>query len=101
MRSWVQVLSAKMQQITLREWIPVLGISEAAVRGAKPKHSGPDISVEFATAAYRFGHDLVPDFMGKISTVSLFNAQKFYGVNTDGAHLPPRAYTCFCSCCLS
>ena len=78
------MVSAKMQQITLREFLPILGISEASVRAAKPMTSGPQVSVEFAMAGYRFGHDLVPRRMGSLDAVELFNGNKFYGITQTG-----------------
>ena len=82
----VQVVSAKMQQITLREFLPILGISEASVRSATPMTNSPQVSVEFAMAGYRFGHDLVPKRMGSLDAVQLFNGKKFFGIAQTGAH---------------
>lgn len=78
-------MSAKIQQITLREFLPVLGISEDAVRSATPKSTSPEISVEFAAAAYRFGHDMVPSKIGSLDAVTLFNGNKFFGIEETGA----------------
>eukprot|EP00892_Ulva_mutabilis_P011638 jgi/Ulvmu1/8847/UM049_0029.1 len=78
------VVIGKMQQITVKEWLPLLGID--GLQTARPLRSGlgPDISVEFSTAAYRFGHDMVPDTLGPVRTVDLFNGNAFYGVEQDG-----------------
>lgn len=85
----MQVVSAKMQQITLREFLPMLGITEDAVRTATPMTNSAAISIEFAMSGYRFGHDLVPDKMGSLNTVNLFNGEKFFGIDETGA-IPKR-----------
>lgn len=73
----------------MHEWLPLLGISPKNVKKALPLHHSPDISVEFSTAAYRFGHDMVPDHLGPVRTVDLFNGNAFYGIEKDGAPNPP------------
>lgn len=89
----VQVVIAKMQDITVREWLPLLGISEADLRSAAPLsdkvHNSAAISVEFSTAAYRFGHDMVPDTMGPKATVDLFDGNAFFGIQDSGNPRPP------------
>lgn len=75
----MQVVVAKMQQITMTEFLPALGITEADLRSAPcPQRSVADskfVTVEFATSAYRFGHDLVPDNIGKFRTADIFNGE--------------------------
>lgn len=60
----------------MTEFFPALGITEEALRSAPlPPQSSKFVSVEFATAAFRFGHDLVPDHIGDFKTVDIFNGQ--------------------------
>lgn len=51
-------MTAKLQHITLNEFLPALKIPKADVARHKPEHKFPDISVEFAAAGYRVGHDM-------------------------------------------
>lgn len=81
------VVIAKIQDITVREWLPLLGISEHDLRTATPHSNAgdkPDLSVEFSTAAYRFGHDMVPHTIGPHLTVELFDGNAFYGISNTG-----------------
>lgn len=66
-----QVVVAKIQQITVKEFLPAIGIPYKQLRKTKPLLSTPDISIEFATAAFRFGHDLVPNQIGKFVTAEV------------------------------
>lgn len=50
------MVGAKIQQITMKEFLPALGITEMDVRRVPERRFGPEITVEFATAAYRLGH---------------------------------------------
>lgn len=50
----LQVVAGKIQQITVRDFLPLLGISEAALRSYKPTSDKADMSVEFMIA-YRMG----------------------------------------------
>lgn len=74
---YVQVVAAKMQQITMTEFLPALGITESNLHSATdPPYDSEFVSVEFATAAFRFGHDLVPDSIGPdFKTVEIFNGE--------------------------
>lgn len=54
-----QVIGAKIQQITMNEFLPALGISHMDVRKEPTRSFGPEITVEFATAAYRLGHGAI------------------------------------------
>jgi hypothetical protein len=71
----MQVVAAKMQQITMHEFLPALGITEADLAAAPIKKKDMFVSVEFATAAYRFRHDLVPDRMGLWRTRDIFTGE--------------------------
>ena len=72
----MQVVEAKLQQITMTEFLPALGITEADLKSAPSQpHSSEFVSVEFATAVFRFGHDLVPDDIGDFKTADIFNGQ--------------------------
>lgn len=90
-RCVLQVVIAKIQDITVREWLPLFGISESELRSmiANDRTTAPaataDLTVEFSTAAYRFGHDLVPDKLGPHPTVELFDGNKFFGIQKTGA----------------
>ena len=56
----MQVVQAKLQQITVKEFLPLLGLSERSVRNYCSNKATADISIEWMIA-YRFGHDLIPD----------------------------------------
>jgi len=83
---------SKIQRITIKEYLPALGISEEEM-SQMIKPSALDwtdaVSVEFAAAAYRFGHDMVPDNMGSIKTVDLFGGEK-YLLQRDGKSRKPK-----------
>lgn len=79
-----KVVGAKIQQITMEEFLPALGISHLDVRKEPSRSFGPEITVEFATAAYRLGHDFVPDKIGTFSTKNIFNGQDFFLEQKDG-----------------
>ena len=79
-----------MQQITVRHFLPALGITEKKLRAYKPAVGDPDISVEFQIA-YRFGHDMIPNHIGKFDVVKLFDGEKFYRIaNARGSSQPGR-----------
>ena len=56
----MQVVRAKFQQITVKEFLPTLGIREGDLRSWRPRLRQPDVAIEFMIA-YRFGHDIIPD----------------------------------------
>ena len=69
-------MEAKLQQITMTEFLPALGITKSDLQNAPSQpQSSKFVSVEFATAAFRFGHDLVPDYIGGFPTADIFNGQ--------------------------
>lgn len=84
------VVVAKMQQITVNGFLPVLGISEGDLRASAGRvwgyrgwktnnkvsrwRAGSRVSVEFSIA-YRLGHTMIPDSMGDLSIASLFDGQ--------------------------
>jgi hypothetical protein len=45
------VVGAKLQQITVKEWLPLLGINEEELRANANAKKTPGVSVEFATGA--------------------------------------------------
>eukprot|EP00892_Ulva_mutabilis_P000383 jgi/Ulvmu1/10345/UM061_0028.1 len=79
-----KVVGAKVQEITMREFLPALGLTHMDVRQTPKKRFGSEITVEFATAAYRMGHDFVPDKIGTFSTKNIFNGQDFFLEQKDG-----------------
>ena len=87
----VQVVIAKTQQITLRHWLPLVGISEESVRNYSPEVSGADISLEFFIT-YRFGHDLIGERIGSFKVKDIFNGEEFFGITSaDGSKDPAKA----------
>ena len=77
-----------MQQITLKHFLPALGIPAPLVQYHKPIVDIPHIGMEF-DIGYRFGHDMIPDIIDTrgatghtFATVTLFNGQRFYGVES-------------------
>ena len=54
MSNCAQVVIAKMQQITVKHFLPALGLPEALLRHHEALSGVPDISTEFFIA-YRFG----------------------------------------------
>jgi hypothetical protein len=74
----LQIVIAKLQRIAFNHFLPTLGVTEASVKRAEPLVATPDISTEFATAAYRFGHDFIPDKLGSFATVDLFDGERFF-----------------------
>ena len=77
----MQVVVAKSQHITLKQFLPAIGIPETRVRSWSPTIDDPQISVEFFIS-YRFGHDMIPDRIGPIDVVELFDAERFYNVTS-------------------
>ena len=66
-----RIVTAQMQHITYNEWLPIIiGRDKMQEFGLNPLNSGfssdydptlnPAILNEFATAAFRFGHSLIP-----------------------------------------
>ena len=74
-----QTVIAEMQWIVYNEYLPALLGSKAmpVYRGYSPKVN-PSISNEFATAAYRFGHSMLDDEVGRLNND---------GTETDGGPL--------------
>ncbi len=70
------IVAAEMQAITYREFLPVLLGPNAlsAYDGYEPSVN-PGISNEFATAAYRFGHSMLPP--------------RLLRIDADGNEIPP------------
>ena len=58
--SGLQVVGAKIQQITMEEFLPAIGITHMDVRKPPQKRFGSQITIEFATAVYRMGHGTPP-----------------------------------------
>jgi hypothetical protein len=74
-----RMVSALLQHIAFNEWLPVL----LGERWTPPSHSpgyqtsvNPGVSVEFSTAAFRFGHGMLPSVVFRSDPLS-------------GAPLPP------------
>ena len=78
----LQVVVAKTQHITLKQFLPAIGIPETRVRSWVPTIDDPQISVEFFIA-YRFGHDTIPDRIGSVDVVELFDAERFFNVTSE------------------
>lgn len=62
------IVGAEMQHITYSEFLPILLGPEAlpAYRGFK-EEADPSITNEFATAAFRFGHSLLPTTIRRVA----------------------------------
>lgn len=60
-------VEAEIQAITFNEYLPLL-VGEDAITnyGGYDSSVNPGVSVEFATAAYRFGHSLVSSTLGRL-----------------------------------
>ena len=54
MASGVQVVRAKLQHITVEDYLPTLGITKAELMNWSPKSNKAAIAIEFSIA-YRFG----------------------------------------------
>lgn len=71
---------SKMQVITLEEFLPALGIRPNDLK--RRARDGFDISGVFATVefsiAYRLGHTLIPDKIGRFSLGGLFKGGEFF-----------------------
>eukprot|EP00892_Ulva_mutabilis_P006087 jgi/Ulvmu1/3850/UM018_0067.1 len=85
------VVIAKLQQVVLTEFLPALGITQAALRGAEAKVRGPGVSVEFSIA-YRLGHDLIGNSAGNIDVADAFNSESFFLEQTGTADAPSVTY---------
>jgi len=60
-------VEAEIQAITFNEYLPLLvGEDAIANYGGYDSSVNPGVSVEFATAAYRFGHSLVSSTLGRL-----------------------------------
>jgi hypothetical protein len=86
----VQIVTAKFQQITVKQFLPALGITESALRSFQPAIDLIDVSVEFQIA-YRFGHDMIPQSVGRFSTPGLFGSEKFFLVSSANGTSSPDA----------
>ena len=81
---WVQVVAAKMQQITVKEFLPLLGLDERSVRNYRPSSTSNAISIEWMIA-YRFGHDLIPDQVSfQLHLQCHYSRQKGFASGTCG-----------------
>lgn len=65
------VVIAKIQHITYTEWLPAILGAHLGSELAE-KAPGATLTVEFATAAFRFGHSMVPDQIGPFSLTDMF-----------------------------
>ncbi|KAL3314047.1 hypothetical protein Ciccas_007344 [Cichlidogyrus casuarinus] len=67
-----KIVGARMQIITYEEWLPkILGPRGMAMLGQYTGYNdevNPTISNEFATAAFRFGHTLVPPILYRLDS---------------------------------
>ena len=82
-----------MQEITLFEWLPALGIAPEEVFFWKPRAAlaaTSAISTEFAIN-YRWGHTAVPERVGAFPVASLFGGEAFYEVDSAAGAAAPRA----------
>jgi peroxidase len=62
-----QIVEVEIQQITYNEWLPhLIGDAAGADTGFDPTLNG-QISVEFATAGFRFGHTMVSSSIDRIN----------------------------------
>jgi hypothetical protein len=68
---------AKMQQITVNEFLPALGITKSALQNTKQKISSRESTVEFSIG-YRLGHTLIPDQIGSFTVADMFDGQVCY-----------------------
>eukprot|EP00892_Ulva_mutabilis_P005677 jgi/Ulvmu1/3481/UM160_0003.1 len=71
------VIIAKFQQVVLTEFLPALGITQEDVETATRKVTRPDVSVEFSIA-YRLGHDLIGNNVGRFDITAAFDAESFF-----------------------
>lgn len=85
-----KVVIAKLQHITVKHFLPTLGISETELEMWEPTVNKPDMSIEFSIA-YRFGHDLIPDNVGAFAVKDIFNGEKFFSIKSaDGSSDPEQ-----------
>lgn len=65
-----QVVVAKIQRITYREWLPqLLGTT---MWSGIPKKDDPQMVAEFSVSAFRIGHDMIPANVGPFPLEDLF-----------------------------
>lgn len=80
-----QVVVAKMQEITLFEWLPALGISPQEVFHWAPLQphlaATAALSTEFFLT-YRWGHTAVPDVVAGFELSRLFDGEAFFHVTS-------------------
>lgn len=83
-----------MQEITLFEWLPALGIAPEEVYFWTPKTAALQntsaISTEFSIT-YRWGHTAVPEAVGTYPVVSLFGGEAFFDVDSAAGAAAPHA----------
>lgn len=84
----LQIVIAKLQQITIKHFLPSLGITENVLRSHVPKHDRATVAVEFFLA-YRFGHDLVPDQIGSFDMISIFSSESFFDIKSSNGTATP------------
>ena len=76
---------AKIQQISVNEWLPALGINKKMLRKSKGMTRSSRVSVEFSVA-YRLGHTMIPDTLAGFKVSDLFDGQVLI-----------LLYLCFCA----
>jgi hypothetical protein len=90
----VQVVIAKIQEITLFEWLPALGITPGEVFLWEPRTAAlratSAISNEFLIT-YRWGHGAIPNTIGGFQIAQIFDSESFYGVTSAAGTDNPTA----------
>jgi hypothetical protein len=90
----LQVVEAKIQEITLFEWLPALNISPEEVFVWQPRtralRQSSEVSTEFLIL-YRWGHGSVPNAIGGFEFAELFNGENFYGISSSNGTADPEA----------
>ena len=91
MQASLQVVIAKLQHITVKHFLPTLGISEQELRSFTPMRDDAKMGVEFSVC-YRMGHDLIPDNVGPFAVKDIFQGERYFGINSAaGAADPAKA----------
>lgn len=68
-----QIVIAKIQHITYAEWLPLfLGSQYALLDTVEQRGESTRVAMEFAVAAYRIGHSMIPDPVGPFQLPTLF-----------------------------